>query len=117
MKSLLLPEDLRMTRLRSQSLVLPPRLGVRAGLVARASLLLLLFGAGCKGSTAASQEKESAAPVPVRVMRVQPGSISRQLTYDADVQGETEVKVFAQVAERIVTELKDKVLAEGPTVV
>jgi membrane fusion protein (multidrug efflux system) len=65
--------------------------------------LPLAAGGGCRGRTDASQEKALAPPIPVQVMRVEPRSIARRLVYDADVQGELELKVFAQVAERIVS--------------
>jgi membrane fusion protein (multidrug efflux system) len=59
-----------------------------------------LGAAGCK-----RQPKTDTKPttVSVEVMKVAPGSIARVLAYDADIQGELEVKVFAQVAERIIS--------------
>jgi membrane fusion protein, multidrug efflux system len=76
---------------------------------------LLLAGAfvaagGCKGSKEKVDDKD--APISVQVMKVEPESITRVLTYDADVQGELEVKVFAQVPERILSLPVD----EGATV-
>jgi RND family efflux transporter MFP subunit len=64
---------------------------------------LLVASAGCRGKTDASQKKKAAPAIPVQVLRVEPATISRRLSYDADVQGETELRVFAQVAERIVS--------------
>lgn len=61
-------------------------------------LALPLLGPGCKGS---GDQKKKETAVPVQVMEIQPRSIARVLSYDADVQGEHEVRVFAQVAERI----------------
>lgn len=66
-------------------------------------LLALASASGCRGKTDASQNKKAAPAIPVQVLRVEPASISRRLIYDADVQGETELRVFAQVAERIVS--------------
>lgn len=54
---------------------------------------------GCKQGESATKKRP---PVPVQTMRLEPRSISRTLTYDADVQGEVEVKVFSQVPERVV---------------
>ncbi len=64
---------------------------------------LLLGGGGCRGKTDASEKKKPALAVPVEVLKVEPATISRRLIYDADVQGELELRVFAQVAERIVS--------------
>ncbi len=61
---------------------------------------LSLLALGCK-----PQEKKDTKgqPIAVQVFDVKPGSIARSLVYDADVVGEIEVKVYAQVAERIVS--------------
>lgn len=59
-----------------------------------------MLGSGCKKKEA---EAVSEVAIPVQVLPVQSASIARVLAYDADVQGELEVKVFAQVAERIVS--------------
>jgi RND family efflux transporter MFP subunit len=61
---------------------------------------LLLAPLGCKrGNSGPAKD----APTAVQVARLEPRSIARVLGYDGDVQGELEVKVFAQVAERILS--------------
>lgn len=74
----------------------------------RPAQITLLLGlalalAGCKGGDAAQKKKKERPPVAVQVMELQPRSIVRTLSYDGDVQGEHEVRVFAQVAERILS--------------
>jgi len=62
---------------------------------------LIALAAGCQREATKDTKKSTA--VTVQVMPLEPSSIARVLSYDADVQGELEVKVFAQVAERIVS--------------
>lgn len=64
-----------------------------------AAALALLAG-GCKPT---DKKDTKGQPIAVQVAEVAPGSIARSLVYDADVVGEIEVKVYAQVAERIVS--------------
>jgi len=75
---------------------------------------LALLAGGCK-----PQEKKDpkGQPIAVQVTAVAPGSIARSLVYDADVVGEIEVRVYAQVAERIVSLPVDEgtVVKQGQT--
>jgi membrane fusion protein, multidrug efflux system len=70
----------------------------------RSTLLLVaaveLLAGGCKGEV---KKDPRGQPIAVQTLEVAPGSIARTLAYDADVMGELEVKVFAQLAERIVS--------------
>lgn len=67
--------------------------------------LFLVLCNGCKSQkeTQSQIDKSNAAGIPVQVMWVEPSFITRQLTYEADIQGELEIKVFAQINERILS--------------
>ena len=58
--------------------------------------VLALLAGGCKRE---AKQDTKGQPIAVQVTTVAPGSIARTLVYDADIMGELEVKVFAQVAE------------------
>lgn len=60
-----------------------------------------LWVTGCKGNKDDDSKKKEA--ISVQVFKVAGGSIARKLSYDADVKGELEVRVFSQVPERILS--------------
>ena len=76
--------------------------------------VLALLAGGCKPQ---DKKDTKGQPIAVQVTTVAPGSIARTLVYDADVVGEIEVKVYAQVAERIVSLPVDEgtVVKQGQT--
>jgi membrane fusion protein (multidrug efflux system) len=83
----------------------------------RSTLLLAalaVLAGGCKREV---KKDTKGQPIVVQVVDVAPGSIARSLVYDADVVGEIEVRVYAQVAERIVSLPVDEgtVVKQGQT--
>jgi membrane fusion protein, multidrug efflux system len=67
-------------------------------------LLAMVLVSGAVGCNGRSVAKEKETPlVAVQVMTIVPRSIAQVLNYDADVQGELEIKVFPLVSERILS--------------
>ncbi len=56
---------------------------------------------GCKDKDDDGAVKKD--PISVQVFKVEGGSIARKLSYDADIKGELEVRVFSQVPERLLS--------------
>lgn len=59
----------------------------------------VFFCAGCKN--AKSQEKEETAR-PVSLLRLESGELIERIGYTGDIKGETEIRVFSPIPERIV---------------
>jgi len=67
--------------------------------VALIPLLLPIFLAGCE----AADDEEEAAALPVRTQAVQAGTLFRRLGYTGDIEGQTEIRVFSPIPERIIS--------------